>query len=195
MRPRAISRVLLILATVLMLPMMQPATAQTPKALVETLGDKAIRQLTGNVARPEREARFRSLLNDGFDVHAIGRFTLGRYWHQANPTQQAEYLKLFEKFIVQAYAARFAEYSGEQFRVVGERADGNVVVVQSEVFKPGNPPAKVDWRVQGHKIVDVIVEGISMAITQRSEFAAVIQRGGGNIDALLTALRQKTGGA
>ncbi len=200
MRPPAISRILLILATVLVAPIAvpHPAAAETPKALVETLGDKAIRSLTGNVAREEREARFRSLLRDGFDVPAIARFTLGRYWNQANPAQQAEYLKLFEKFIVQAYAARFAEYSGEQFRVLGERADGNAVVVQSEVFKPGNPPAKVDWRVAtgagDAKIVDVVVEGISMAVTQRSEFASVIQRSGGKVDGLLTALRQKTGG-
>ncbi|BBK33612.1 phospholipid transport system substrate-binding protein [Stella humosa] len=193
---RALTRIFVILAGVLVLPVAQPALAETPKALVESLGDKAIRQLTGTVARPEREARFQNLLTAGFDIHAIGRFTLGRYWNQANPAQQAEYLKLFEKFIVQAYAARFAEYSGEQFRVVGERPDGEVTIVQSEVFKPGNPPARVEWRVRHGgqpKIVDVVVEGISMAVTQRSEFAAVISRGGGNVDSLLTALRQKTG--
>lgn len=198
MRPPAIARIFLVLATVFAtVAVAEPAAAQTPKALVETLGDKAIRQLTGNVPRPEREARFQSLLKDGFDVAAIARFTLGRYWNQASPTQQAEYLKLFEKFIVQAYAARFAEYSGEQFRVLGERPDNDVTIVQSEIFKPGNPSAKVDWRVAARggqpKIVDVVVEGVSMAVTQRSEFAAVIQRNGGKVDGLLTALRQKTG--
>lgn len=89
-------------------------------------------------------------------------------------------------------------YLGEQFRVTGERPDGEVTLVQSEVFKPGSQPAKVDWRVNTAgaqpKIVDVIVEGVSMAVTQRSEFAAVIQRNGGNVDGLISALRQKTGG-
>lgn len=197
MRPRPLSRILLVVAALMALPAVPPAVAQTPKLLVEQLGDKAIRQLTGSVTRPEREARFQNLLSAGFDIKAIGRFTLGRYWNQASPAQQQEYLRLFEKFIVQAYAARFAEYSGEQFRVVGERPDGEVTLVQSEVFKPGAQPAKVDWRVNSStgqpKIVDVIVEGVSMAVTQRSEFAAVIQRSGGNVDGLITALRQKTG--
>lgn len=198
MRPRFLPRILLVAAALFVLPAITPAAAQTPKALVEQLGDQAIRQLTGSVSRSDREARFQNLLSAGFDIQAIGRFTLGRYWNQANPTQQQEYLKLFEKFIVQAYAARFAEYSGEQFRVTGERPDGGVTLVQSEVFKPGSQPAKVDWRVNTAggppKIVDVVVEGVSMAVTQRSEFAAVIQRSGGNVDGLITALRQKTGG-
>jgi|JI10StandDraft_1071094.scaffolds.fasta_scaffold38636_5 phospholipid transport system substrate-binding protein len=199
MRPLLFPRILLVAAALFTAAVaIPPAEAQTPKVLVEQLGDKAIRQLTGSVARPEREARFQSLLSAGFDINAIGRFTLGRYWNQANPNQQQEYLKLFEKFIVQAYAARFAEYSGEQFRVTGERPDGEVTLVQSEVFKPGSQPAKVDWRVNTAgaqpKIVDVIVEGVSMAVTQRSEFAAVIQRNGGNVDGLISALRQKTGG-
>jgi phospholipid transport system substrate-binding protein len=198
MRASAVSRILLILATILVVPAAQPAAAaESPKALVEMLGDKAIRSLTGNVQREERESRFRTLLREGFDVPAIGRFTLGRYWRQASPAQQQEYLTLFEKFIVQAYAARFAEYSGEQFKVTGERADGDATVVQSEVAKPGAQPAKVDWRVAQTggqpKIVDVVVEGVSMAVTQRSEFASVIQRNGGNVEGLLKALRQKTG--
>ncbi|MCC7275171.1 MAG: ABC transporter substrate-binding protein [Alphaproteobacteria bacterium] len=198
MRIRLLPRTLLVVAALLMPPLVEAtAAAQTPRALIETLGDKAIKSLTGNVPRAEREQRFQTLLRDGFDVEAIGRFTLGRYWRQATPEQQAEYLKLFERFIVQAYAARFAEYTGEQFRVTGERPDGDVVLVQSEIFKAGAPPTKVEWRVAHNsapKIVDVVVEGVSMAVTQRSEFAAVIQRSGGSVDGLLAALRSKTSG-
>ncbi|MGE0724690.1 MAG: phospholipid-binding protein MlaC [Alphaproteobacteria bacterium] len=196
MRIPAAPRLLLVVATVLSLGAGALA-AETPKALIEDLGARAIKSLTGNVPRPERESRFRTLLREGFDVAHIGRFVLGRYWRQASPEQQRQYLDLFEKFIVQAYAARFAEYSGEQFRVVGERQDGGETIVTSEVFKPGSPATKVDWRVKADgapKIVDVVVEGVSMAVTQRSEFAAVIQRNGGSIDALIGALRQKTSG-
>ena len=197
MGSRLLPRLLLVIATTVSLATGALA-ADTPKALVEDLGARAIKSLTGNVPRPERETRFRGLLREGFDVPQIGRFVLGRYWRQASPEQQVQYLDLFEKFIVQAYAARFAEYSGEQFRVVSERPDGGETLVTSEIFKAGNPSTKVDWRVAkgdaGVKIVDVVVEGVSMAVTQRSEFAAVIQRNGGSIDALLSALRQKTSG-
>ncbi|MGE0716458.1 MAG: phospholipid-binding protein MlaC [Alphaproteobacteria bacterium] len=196
---RSLIRSLFVVAALFAVPLAPSAVmAQTPRALVETLGDKAIKSLTGSgVSRAEREQRFQALLREGFDVAAIGRFTLGRYWNQASPAQQQEYLRLFEKFIVQAYAARFAEYSGEQFRVTGERPDGDVVMVQSEIFKPGAQPTRVEWRVTAGapaRIVDVIVAGVSMAVTQRSEFAAVIQRGGGNVESLISALRSKTGG-
>ncbi|BBK35508.1 toluene tolerance protein [Allostella sp. ATCC 35155] len=195
---RLLLKITILAAALFMLPAVPPAMAETPKGLVEQLGDKAIRQLTGDMPRSERESRFQNLLSSGFDVDAIGRFTLGRYWNQASPAEQQEYLKLFEKFIVQAYAARFAEYAGEQFRVVSDRADGEVTLVQSQIFKPGSQPARVDWRVRTTsgqpKIVDVVVEGVSMAVTQRSEFAAVIQRSGGRVAGLIRALRDKTGG-
>jgi len=193
-------RPLAILFCLALLPLAAPPAAAENAATehVKTLGTRAIQALTGQMPRPERESRFRALLQEGFAVDRIGRFVLGRYWRQASPEEQREYLGLFEKFIVQAYAARFAEYSGEQFRVTGSRKDGDDTLVTSEIFKPsGSQPTRVEWRVAtgdgGARVTDVIVEGVSMAVTQRSEFAAVIQRNGGRISGLLDALRQKTG--
>ena len=88
---------------------------------------------------------------------------------------------------------RFAEYGGESLRVTGSRADPDGVIVSSQIIRPQGLPIAVDWRLglsDGHyKIIDVIVDGVSMALTQRSEFAAMIQRNGGQVAGLLAAMR------
>jgi phospholipid transport system substrate-binding protein len=181
-----------------------PAAAQTPaqdgaRKFVDTLAEKAVAALTvKDISEKERAQRFRTLLTEGFDVPAIGRFALGKYWREASEPQKTEYLKLFETMIVATYASRFGEYSGETIKMNEARIDDpRLITVLSEVVKPGNPPIRVDWRVltdEGNKfrVVDVVVEGISMSLTQRNDFAAVIQRNGGTVDGLLVTLRDKT---
>lgn len=164
------------------------------------LGERAVSALTGpDMSRQEREVRFRELLVSHFDVPAIGKFVLGRYWRAATDEEKREFIKLFEEFLVQGYARRFAEYSGENFEVRSVRpgTDG-LTLVQSLVIRPNAENVRVDWRVQengndGFRIVDVIVEGLSMAVTQRDEFASVIQSKGGKVAGLLDVLRTRVG--
>jgi phospholipid transport system substrate-binding protein len=100
--------------------------------------------------------------------------------------------------VIRAYANRFSEYSGDdvQVKITGDRAESETShIVSSQVLRPNAPPVHVDWRVhkQGndYKIVDVDVEGVSMALTQREEFASVIQRNGGTVAGLTQALEQR----
>lgn len=138
----------------------------------------------------QRTAEFRKLLNNNFDMATIGKFALGTSWRTATPAQQAEYQKLFKEMIVKTYSRRFKEYKGQKVEVGSARADGDKdVIVSSSIIPADGPEVKVDWRVRGSKIVDIMVEGVSMALTQRSDFASVIQRGGGKIDVLLEQLR------
>ena len=178
-------------------PALPAAAAADPAALIRELGNRALEVLGKNVGSTERAARFRQLFREDFDVPAIARFVLGRYWRIATEAEQQEFVRLFEGYIALAYANRLAEYSGETLKVVGSRPDGDASLVTSEIIRPnGAPPAKVDWRVTradgAYKITDVVVEGVSMAVTQRSEFASVIQRNGGKVEGLLAMLRQKT---
>ena len=143
----------------------------------------------------QRTVEFRKLLNANFDMQTIGRFALGRYWKAATPAQQAEYQKLFKTMIVKIYSRRFKEYNGQKLEILSARADGDSdVIVSSAIVPPNGQQVKVDWRVRsnggGYKIVDILVEGVSMALTQRSDFASVIQRGGGSVDVLLQHLRE-----
>lgn len=175
----------------------QPA-AKGAADFVQSLGDRAIAVLADpKVSDAQAVEVFRDLLNKNFDVGTIGRFVLGRYWNTATAEQRDEYISLFERMIVDVYAQRFNQYAGETFKVTGARPEGERdTVVTSQVLRPTGPPVNVAWRVRnrdgGFKIIDVVVENVSMSVTQRSEFASVIEQNGGRFEALLDALRQRT---
>ena len=165
---------------------------------ISRVGQEAISTLTSKkMSDEEREDRFREILNRTFRLKQIARFTLGRYWRRATENQKKEYVGLFEDFIVQAYTARFKAYSGETFNV-GKVRDINDrdKIVQSALILTDGRKIPVHWRVRrggDYKIIDVLVEGVSMAITQRDEFASIINQQGGKVEGLLVALRRKTG--
>jgi phospholipid transport system substrate-binding protein len=122
---------------------------------------------------------------------------LGRFWRQATDQQKAEFRKLFEDYVVKSYANRLSQYSGETLSIKETRpSEEGEVLVTSQIDRPNGPPVRIDWRCraegENYKIIDVVVEGISMAITQRQEFASVIQNSGGNVQALIDQLRAKT---
>jgi phospholipid transport system substrate-binding protein len=164
---------------------------------VQELGNQALTSLTAkDLAQQERSERVRALLVKYFDIQTIGRFVLGPYWAQATPDQQKEYLSLFENMIVQTYTQRFADYSGQSFTVKGlVSSDNQDSIVTSVIIQPDGPPVHVDWRVRNesgtYKIVDVLIENVSMSITQRADFSSIIQNGGGKVEALLAALRNR----
>ena len=180
-------------------PAISAGAAADPAAMISNLGTQALQVLGKDATQSQRVARFRELLRDDFDVPVIARFVLGRYWNVATEEQRAEFTKLFEEYIAIAYATRLAEYSGEQFKVISSRPDGDGAIVSSQILRPaGAAPIKVDWRLVGrggaYKISDVSVDGISMAVTERSEFASVIQHNGGQVQSLIAMLRDRTAG-
>jgi phospholipid transport system substrate-binding protein len=177
------------------------ALAQTadPGQFVQDLGNKAIAQLAGTeIPESEEQSRFRTLLMQYFDLNAIGKFTVGRaYWASATPAQKKEFLQLYATQVTSAYARRFRDYSGEQFTVTGQNREGDSdTLVDSQITRPtGGNPVPVQWRVRAEngslKIADVVIAGISMAVTDRQQFSAVIERGGGSIQALIEALKNQ----
>ena len=177
--------------------------AADPSALINQLITQAIDVIVDkNATETQREEKFRSLLQSGFDIPRISRFVLGRYWKPASDQQREQFSKLFEEWIVRTYSARFREYSGEKIQVVGTRSEGpsTTVVISQFVSPSGAPPAKVEWVVRknsdnNYDIVDVSIEGVSMALTQRDEIAAVADRNGGTVDGLNRAMSEKIKGA
>ncbi len=166
-------------------------------AFVQKLGDKALSSLTDKgLPRATRETRVRALLRENFDLQTIGRFALGTYWRAATSAERSEYMDLFEDMIVQTYTTRFEDYSGQSFKVVKGTKSGDAdYIVTSQIIQKDGPPVNVDWRVRQKdgqmKIVDVIVENISMGVTQRSDFSSVIQNGGGTVKSLIASLRDR----
>lgn len=174
------------------------AEADTPALFLEGFGNQAIKLLAETApGEAKREAEMRRLLNEGFDIEFIGRFVLSRYWRSASEAERAEFRQLFEDYLIAAYGRRFGTYSGEKF-VIGQTfpQDDERAVVRSDVVRPSGDTMTVDWRVQRRegkwRVVDIMVEGVSMMVTQRSEFTALLQRENGSIAALNQRLRQLT---
>jgi phospholipid transport system substrate-binding protein len=176
-----------------------PAAARKGDAsdFIKDLGRQAVAVLqTENQSLEAREAAFRKLLNDKFDLRLIGRFSLGRYWRRASAAQRRDYLNLFSEYVLQTYASKLGGYAGEKLTVISERPLSNKkdVYVKTQIMRPSGPPIKATWRVRkekdGLRIIDILVEGISMAVTQRDQFSAVVRRNG--FEGLLEVLRART---
>jgi phospholipid transport system substrate-binding protein len=178
----------------------KPAQASVDPALagkqaeqkISALGDEAIAVLDATQGDDTaRRQAFENILNNNFDMETIARFAMGRYWAVATPDEQKRYTQLFNKMVVDVYSNRFSEYSGQKFEVLGNKPAGrHDVVVQSQIIPANGKPIKVEWRLRKNKVIDVIVEGVSMSVTQRSEFASIIQRGGGEVAALISHLEK-----
>ncbi len=133
-------------------------------------------------------------LSGPVDLDLVARLILGRYWRTASEAQRADYLKLFRDFALHTLATRLDVYGGQNFEVTGAKAVGDQDALVSSRIVSDGPPVEVDWRIReraDHSLVaiDVIVEGVSLIVTQRSEFGAVIERQG--MDGLLAELRRR----
>ena len=163
-----------------------------------SLGDRALDIITNKtLAKPVKQLQLEGLFADSVDIPWVGRFVMGRFWREASDAQKAQYLAEYQKFLVTQYAGRFAEYSGGDFKVVSTRDDGNgEYLVSMELLTDDKTaePVLVDYRVREEKgkfkVFDIIVEGVSMITTQRSEFASVLSNKG--IDYLIQQLASKT---
>jgi phospholipid transport system substrate-binding protein len=174
------------------------SAAADPSSLVTQLGAQVREILSDTTLAPaERQQRLHDSLHDAFDFPMISRFVLGGYWQSSSESFRQEFSGIFEDYVIQSLSGRFGEYSGETMNVTAARAEGerSTVVSTTIVHPNGTPPAKVDWRVQntraGFKITDVSVSGISLALSYREQFTAVIDHDGGQVDALIPALRKK----
>ncbi len=168
------------------------------KTFVTKLADDGVSFLEDDsLSQDDRKKEFKKLLTKNFDMKTIARFALGKNWKQASKDEQKEYMTLFENMIINVYSRRFSEYDGQRLDIVSARDTGNSDAIVSSVIVPtSGPKISVEWRVRkkkdgSMKVIDLIVEGVSMSLTQRSDFSSVIQRGGGKIDALLEHLRSQ----
>lgn len=151
--------------------------------------------LNADIDTVEKTARFRGLFNEGFDIPAIGRFVLGRSWRRTSNTEKQDFLAVFEDVIVYTWSRRFNEYTGQTIKVLGTSPDGETgTLVDSVIVDEAGQTIAAQWRLrqreEGLRIVDIIIEGVSMSITYRQDYASVIRQNGG-IQGLLTELRKQ----
>lgn len=167
-----------------------------PTAFINHFAEAGITEiLAADATVAEKTERFRDLFNEGFDIPAISRFVLGRSWRQADETEQSAFVSVFEDVIVYTWSRRFSEYDGQTIKVQSTTPDGETgTLVDSVVVDDKGQTIAVQWRLrqrdEGLRIVDVIVEGVSMAITYRQDYASVIRQKGG-MQGLLSELHKQ----
>lgn len=171
--------------------------AMAAKAFIQSMGDDVVATISDELlSREEKKKRLAIILNRNFDMSAINRFTMGRYWQQMTPVQQKEYARLYEQMIVSIYADKFSKYQGEVLDVADVLPMGTSdFIVQSYIVRRTEHNVAVDWRVRfkkdEYKILDVSIENVSMIITQKADFASAIQKKGGDPAVVIGFLRSK----
>lgn len=194
---RPLAAALLLLAG-LALAAPQPSRAAEADAFIRTVGTETLDVLAARSAdTAKRESLVRDLLEKHLDLEAVSRFCLGRYARQLSEPQSKEYDSLFIDYMVKVYSGLLAQYDGQTLSVQdGVNRDNEAAqIVLSQINRKSGPPIRVEWKVVNkagtHKVTDVIIEGVSMAFTQRQQFELVLQNNGGKIDALFTAMRRQ----
>jgi len=179
-------------------PLNAEMSGEKAEAFISGLADQAIEAMTmPDVSKSDRIKRFKVLLNENFAIKTIARYVIGRYWKRATKVQKQEYLSLFQEMLASTYVNRFAEYAGENLKVIKSTVSSDKdAIVHSQIVRDGTQPVNVDWQVRSKdnvifKIVDIKVEGVSLGKTQKSEFSSVIRQNGGKVEGLLAVLRKR----
>jgi phospholipid transport system substrate-binding protein len=173
------------------------AAGEPARAFIQNVGDRTVAILQRPGAQnTQRLQELVDLLNDSTDLGLVARLVLGQYWRQASEPQRSAYLDLFRELVVKTMADRLNTYSGETFEVIGSKAiDERDSVVSTRIVRPGAnaTPIAVDWRVRdtGGKlaIIDIVAEGVSMVVTQRSEVGSVVSQKG--MDGLIATMKER----
>lgn len=165
--------------------------------VAKTLEDiRALLRQAGN--GESRAPQLKTIMEKRANLPLLARFSAGRAWLEMNKDQQGEYTEAFSKYISVTYSRRFDEYSGDPNISVGRAIDAGRkgILVQSPIIVPNGEPIAVEWLVSDRggrvEIVDLIIEGISMAATQREEIGAMLDKRGGDVDQLIAHLRTGT---
>lgn len=179
-----------------------PAAAEVDAAKAETFVKEVTAEgiediINANIPQAEKDQRFAKLFNRALDLDFIGQFVLGRNWRTATPAQRSEFIKVYRQLNVSTWSKRFDEFKGKRFIFKGTSPSNSAgqIFVNSVVPMEQGEPAKVVWRVREkngqYKVVDIIIENVSLAITARNEYTAFIKNNPGGVDALIASLKAK----
>jgi len=167
-----------------------------PDIFVQSTVNRAAKTLSGNLTKDERVESLKEIARDTVDISGIGFYTLGAFRKTINDTEMQQYKILFEQYFLKSFSSRLAEYSNPEIQVVSKKKiNENYTIVNSILVETEKrPEIKIDWRIytkteDNPLIRDLIIEGLSLARTQKEEFASIIQSNDGDINALFSTLR------
>ena len=171
------------------------AFAISPKDFVQQTVDEAAVALGQNISKELKIVKLKTIANKSVDIEGIGLYSIGKRRKELTDTQKEEYLEIFKKYFLKSFASRLAQYSDPKIRVDSEKYLNKKYTMVSSVLvaTDDKPEVKIDWRVitkdpENPLIIDVIIEGVSLAKVQKEEFNAIIQSNDGDINALFKNL-------
>ena len=169
----------------------------TPNEYVQATVNKASEILSKNITKEEKINKLKIIARDTVDIKAVGFYSLGSIRKNLDSDQKAEYLNLFENYFLKSFSSRLSEYTNPKIEVIGNKVlNENYTIVNSVLVATSDrPEVKIDWRVYTKNpdsplIRDLIIEGLSLARTQKEEFNSVIQNNNGDINSLFKVLEQ-----
>jgi len=182
------------------------ATAMTQQereasAAVTGLIEHILQVIKADQNTPGQEHRLMAAIESQTDLSLLARMTMGRYWRRATAEQQNLFVDVFRRYLLHSFTSRLKRYAGadlgsprERFAIMATQPVGKKdIVVRSRIYPPSGAPLDVDWRLRSRGgrmfIIDLVVEGISLLVTQRSEFGSVLQRIG--VDGLISELQAR----
>ena len=168
----------------------------TPEVFVQSTVNRASEALNNIYSKEEKINKLKNIAKETVDIDGIGFYTLGSYRKGLSDNQKEKYLDLFEEYFLKTFASRLAEYSNPEIKVsTSKQLNENYSMVSSSlVATEQRPEVKIDWRIytknpENLLIRDLIIEGLSLARTQKEEFASIIQSNDGKIEALFETLK------
>ena len=194
MQLKKIKRLFFLIFTILLI---NTNLLASPKDFILELTSEASKVLASNESRDEKMLKLINLAEENVDINGIGMYTLGKYRKTLSENQINEYKTLFRKYFLKSFSSRLSEYTDPKINVLSEEVINKKYTIVSSVLEANDkrPEIKIDWRVytinpEKPLVRDLIIEGLSLARTQREEFNSVIQNGDGNIEVLFSNLRE-----
>ena len=168
-----------------------------PKEFVQSVANEASLILTQNFTKEQKIEKLKSIAKKSVDFRGIGYYSLGAHRKNLSDDKKKEYLNIFEKYFLKSFSSRLAEYTDPKIRVDSQKKLNEKYTMVSSILlaTEEKPEVKIDWRIVTKNpdkplIIDVVIEGVSLAKVQKEEFNSIIQSNNGDINALLTSLKE-----
>ena len=168
-----------------------------PLEFVQSVANEASLILTKNFTKEQKIEKLKSIAKKSVDFRGIGYYSLGSHRKNLSDDKKKEYLNIFKKYFLKSFSSRLAEYTDPEIRVDSQKKLNEKYTMVSSVLiaTEEKPEVKIDWRIITKNpdkplIIDVVIEGVSLAKVQKEEFNSIIQNNNGDINVLLTSLKE-----
>ena len=187
----------LSLILIILVSFIQNAFSLEPNIFIQSTVNRASQVLSDDISKEQKVEKLKLIAKDTVDIRGVGFYSLGKYRKTLNDNQKKKYIDLFEKYFLKSFSSRLSEYSNPKINVDSqEKINENYTIVSSRlVATKKRPEVKIDWRVytknpENPLIRDLIIEGLSLARTQKEEFASVIESNNGDVSKLFDTLEK-----